>query len=200
MDKIDYITIKKNSAEISVNGETVSNINLEALLKSGLKAGEVSEQDIKNLLTHSEKLNAKKFLLASITRNQKSEKEARIKLYQKGFSRVAVEYALGVAKEYEYINDKKFAYEFTQGGIKTKGEHRIRYELRLKGISDNLIEEALGKYSEGQSVTALKFAIKYMSDKETNLKNIDKLYKFLMAKGYDYEIIMPIINKFRGDD
>ena len=200
MKKIDYIKTNKYSAEISINGEIVSNINLEALLKSGLKVGNALDDDINNLIAYSEKLNAKKFLLASIARNQKSEREARMKLHQKGFTKHAVDFALDFAKKYDYINDEKFAHFFAQIGYQSKGEHRIRHELRLKGISDNLIEKALEKFSEGQCETASRFAGKYMLGKEINLKNIDKLYKFLMSRGYDYEIVMPIINKYRKDE
>ena len=80
--KIKYL---KNLAEITTADQQVyKNINIEALHKFSIKEGDVEKKHFDEFLLENEKLNAKIFLIRSLSRSPKTEKMARQKLHEKG--------------------------------------------------------------------------------------------------------------------
>lgn len=199
MIRIESIKYKKASAEICVNGEVIRNISIEALVKSQVKVGLIPDEIYSEFLKENFKQNAKKSLIASISRNLKSERDIRIKLFQKGYPENAIDYAVSFAKEYGYVDDCAYARSYVSLGLLTKGEHRLRYELRSKGIADEIIDECLSSVSGSQGESATRMAEKYMKDKEITPKNLEKLYRYLVFRGYDYEMVKDIVSSYRID-
>jgi regulatory protein len=138
-------------------------------------------------------------LVSSLIRKAKSEKESRIKLYQKGFPNYAVDFAIKFAKEYGYLNDEEYSKEYTDLNLKNKGALRIKYELKLKGVNEELINLSLIDKEMTQEENAEQLADKYMKGKETTQKNIEKLYRHLASRGYTYDIIKSAIKKYRDN-
>lgn len=196
MVKIENIKIKKASAEIMINGEIVKNINLDALYNCKIKEGNISEKDYNLFIIENNNENAKKTLLTSLIRKAKSEKEARIKLYQKGYPKYSVEFALNFAKQYGYLNDFEFSKEYVNLGLKNKGILRIKYELKLKGVDEEIIKTLLIDKEAPQEEQAKQLAEKHMKGKEITQKNIERLYRYLASRGYSYDIIKSAMSKY----
>jgi regulatory protein len=199
MIKIEKIKIKKSSADITVNGEIITNVNLDALYNCKIQEGNISEKEYNNFIQENNKQNAKNKLVSSLIRKAKSEKESRIKLYQKGFPNYAVDFAIKFAKEYGYLNDEEYSKEYTDLNLKNKGALRIKYELKLKGVNEELINLSLIDKEMTQEENAEQLADKYMKGKETTQKNIEKLYRHLASRGYTYDIIKSAIKKYRDN-
>ena len=98
-------------------------------------------------------------------------------------------------EEYRLIDDYKYAETFFKEKLRTRGVKKARFELSNKGIPKDIMEKALEALSTSsvEEDSCLKLAEKkyaQLMKRETDpykLKN--KLYTFLMGKGYDYELI-----------
>ena len=196
---IDIIEIKKTKtkAQIITSNRLIKNINLEALFKFNISVGEIEESVFNEFLLESEKLNAKAYIINLLSRMSKTEKEARTKLYQKGYGRIAIKYAMDFALKYNYINDENYAEIFVAEGLNTKGKFRLRQEMKIKGIDNEIIENVLENIEDGKEEnSATQLAERYMKNKEYTQKNYERLYRHLISRGFDYDTIKKAVSPF----
>ena len=83
---------------------------------------------------------------------------------------------------------EEYAEAYTESAAKRKGNRRIRMELKGKGLSDEAIEGALtGLDPEQELETAKAILEKYMRGKNPDKEGLQKAYRYLLGKGFDYE-------------
>ena len=208
---ISKIEIQKNNKEkvnIFVDGEYSFSLSLKGVNKYGLYNGRnISENEIKEIKDEDEKELAFLFLLDKISYKMFTEKEIRDKLIKKGFEIDSINYSLEKAKEYGYINDSYYAKCFIeQRGIPNKwGQQVIYQKLFQKGIDKNIIKESLNEFfdEEDEKENCYLLACKKMNSiKDFDFDNrnfIDKMYRFLISKGYSYETINSTIEKLKKE-
>ncbi len=97
-----------------------------------------------------------------------------------------------------YLNEERFTRSYIRGKfyIKHWGKQKIKSQLKLKGISEKLIQSCMNEIHEDDYVKQIKhFAEKllptYKGLQEYQKKS--KLIRFLIAKGYEYELIVENI-------
>jgi len=83
--------------------------------------------------------------LRLLSRRDRSETELRHKLEQFGFSLSAIETAVTKCREYNYLDDNRYATERARALMRTgRGVGRkVRLDLRRIGVSDAIVEQAL---------------------------------------------------------
>lgn len=99
-----------------------------------------------------------------------------------------------------YLNEERFAKSFTRGKfyIKKWGKNKIKQQLRLKGISDKLITKSFLEIEERDYQETIRGFIEKLMPSYKGLKDYQrkqKLIKFLMSKGYEYD---EIISQFQS--
>ncbi|WP_374449252.1 regulatory protein RecX [Cloacibacterium normanense] len=93
-----------------------------------------------------------------------------------------------------YLNEERFARSYTRGKfyIKKWGKNKIKQQLRLKGISDKLIAISFSEIDEHDYQDTIRDFIEKLLPTYNGLKDYQrkqKLIKFLMSKGYEFEMI-----------
>ena len=93
-----------------------------------------------------------------------------------------------------YLNEERFAKSFTRGKfyIKKWGKNKIKQQLRLKGISDKLIAISFSEIDDLDYQLTIRELIEKLLPTYNGLKDYQrkqKLIKFLMSKGYEFEMI-----------
>ena len=95
----------------------------------------------------NEKSAAKSFAAALrlLTRRDRSETELRQKLGQFGFSLSAIDSAVARCREYNYLDDSRYATERARSMMRTgRGVGtKIRFDLHRRGIDETSIHQAL---------------------------------------------------------
>ena len=100
----------------------------------------------------------------------------------------------------KYIDEKRFSISYCHGKFKIKkwGKQKIKNELIKKKISKENIEIAINSISMSDYIKALNdlinFKIKYIKDTDLFNRN-GKLARFLLQRGYEFDIIWDQINK-----
>lgn len=204
MPKITDISIQKNNktrANVSIDGEFAFGLEMLTVMKLGLKTGqEVSEQRLKEAVLDSEKTVALEKAMNYIGRGRKTNRQMREYLEKKGYDNEIVQYVLGKMKYYGYVDDHAYAVAYAEQNMQTKGARRIRQELLQKGISVAEAEAQSAQDSDVSRKNAARLAEKYMKNKPRDLKTLQKLQRYLVSRGYDFDCVNSVVRIYRTDD
>ena len=203
MNEITAITpqIKdKRRCNIYVDGRFCCGLTLEATVKNRLKVGQiVSPERLAEIQLDSEKNTAFDKALVHISATQKTEKQMREFLQGKGYLPSVIDYVVEKLRSYNFLNDGQYAEAYVESISKRKGSKLIRMELRGKGVSETEIEAALETLPrEREEETAKAILEKYMRGKVCDKATLQKAYRYLLGKGYDYEVVKSALSSF-GD-
>ncbi|CAH0436611.1 Putative regulatory protein RecX [Clostridium neonatale] len=189
-----------------MDGEYALAINAELVYKENLKVKD--DVDISKLQEIAEKesyIRCKESAIKIIERSYKTEKEIRDKLKQKGYEEKQINNSIDFLKEYNFINDNTYAKAFIKDKLSSKGSQKIKYDLMKKGIAKDIIEENLIKVdkNEEKEVALNVGRKKYESirrKESDNYKLSGKLYRFLISRGYAYDIVKDVVKEIMSLD
>ena len=203
MNEITAITpqIKdKRRCNIFVDGRFCCGLTLEATVKNRLKVGQIiTPERLAEIQLDSEKNTAFDKALTHISATQKTEKQVREFLQGKGYLPAVVDYAIEKLHSYNFLNDGQYAESYVESISKRKGSKLIRMELRSKGVSETEIDAALDALPvEREIETAKGILEKYMRGKVCDKTTLQKACRYLLGKGYDYEVVKSALTEF-GD-
>ena len=201
MNEITDITpqIKdKRRCNIYIDGRFCCGLTLETVMKNRLKVGQViSPEMLSEIQLESEKNTAFDKALTHLSATQKTEKQIREFLAKKGYLSAVSDYVVEKLRSYQFLDDGAYAESYVGFAAKRKGGKLIRMELRGKGIAEDEIDSALEALDEEQEIqTATAILEKYMRGKTCDKQTLQKAYRYLMGKGFDYEIIRSALKKY----
>ena len=201
MNEITAITPQvkdKRRCNIYIDGRFCCGLTLETTVKNRLKVGQIiSAEKLAEIQLESEKNTAFDKALSYLSATRKTEKQVREHLAGKGYLPAVCDFAVEKLRSYNFLNDGEYAEAYTEFASNRKGKKLIRMELRNKGIAEEFIDEALSAMPKEREEEAAEVCLqKYMRGKVCNKETLQKAYRYLLGKGYDYEIIKTALSKF----
>lgn len=195
--KINPIT--KTKFKIELDGEFAFVLYKSELSHYGVKeTTDLSEETIalikKEVLTKRAKLRAMHLLNAS----PRTESGLRKKLKENLYPDDVIEQAMDYVKSFGYINDYNYALNFIECRKGTKSRREIQALLAGKGIASDTVEMAFEEaYSEGGDRQAILKILekKKVQDVLDNPKEMQKIYAYLVRKGFAYEDVRQVVQK-----
>lgn len=188
----------KNKGRVSVylDGSYYCGLDLATTLKYRLKVGQqIEENTLVEIQKNSELQACFDSALNVISSTIKTEREVVARLIKKGYlEEVAIE-TVEKLKSYGYIDDFDYATRYVETYKNTQGKRAIALKLKQKGVPQEDVEKAVSAM-ENQSEQAYVLAQKYMKNKAVDKKNLQKLYKYLLSKGFDYDECKFATSKF----
>jgi regulatory protein len=105
---------------------------------------------------------------------ERSQQDARDKLYELGMWPEAVENIIVQLIQDNFLNEERFAMSFARGkfSIKKWGRIKIKQELKQKRVSDYCLKKALAQIDETEYIETLK---KIMESKRKLIKEPNKI-------------------------
>lgn len=193
MSEITAITPQakdKTRCNLYLDNRFYCGLTLECVVVNRIKVGQhVTQKQIDDYQLQSEKSTALDKALTYITATQKTEKQIRDYLQKKGYVQAVIEYVIEKMRGYNFLNDRGYAQDYVQEVSVKKGGKLIKQELKKRGVSDDAIDEALSTLStEDQTQTALQILQKYLRYKEKDQVALQKAFRYLLGKGFEYEI------------
>jgi len=140
--------------------------------------------------------SAKKRAYRILERMPRTEKQLREKLIADNkYTLETIENVIKSLKEYRYIDDRQYSLDYVNARLCTKGLKVLLYELRNKGIDEGLLEEIKETFSDFDPSDCIrKLIIKKKIDPNTSdRKEKERLYRFLLSKGFSYSDISKVI-------
>lgn len=197
--KIEVGKRNKERVNIYIDEEYAFSISAELVYKENIKVKDKIDVDsLKKLADEDNYIKCKNTALKIIERTYKSEKELAQKLALKGYDDHIIKRTINFMKEYNLLNDNNYATMYVKDKSKNVGKRKIKYSLLQKGIDEEVIESELEKINNDEiKANAYEMAYKkykVLSKRENdNYKLTQKLYRFLMGKGYDFDLIKDVV-------
>lgn len=189
----------KDRLNIFLDGEYHCSLFSETVVLNRLKIGQtVTEWELNEIKTESGQKLCFNKAVGYISRRRATEKGIREYLQKKEFPDNAIEFAVEKLKYYNFIDDKQYAKDFYDYNSNAKGWKKIEYELKNKGIT-HIPQPDSGDIYEKEAEACGALAEKYMKSKEYTEKTKQKLYNYLLYRGFRYEIIADTLKRQFGD-
>lgn len=124
-----------------------------------------------------------------------TEKQLEDKLRDGGYPEPVVQQAIEYVKAFRYIDDLRYAESYLKTFSGRKSLRRMEQELQQKGISRSVLEQAIDSWQQqdgGQDELQMAYRLlekKHYDRENCSLKEKQKLYSFLMYKGFSAEVI-----------
>lgn len=177
----------KRRCNIYLDGRFYCGLTLETAMRYRLKTGmKVEREFLAKIQLESEKNTALDKALTHISASQKTEREIREYLGEKGYLQDVCDYVLEKMRSYGFVDDAAYAQNYAENAVKRKGKRLIELELKRKGVDEQSIAQATDEL-QGEEETAKKIAEKYMRGKPTDMQTKQKTYRYLLSKGFDYD-------------
>ncbi len=207
MSEITAITPQvkdKTRCNIFVDGRFYCGLTLETTVRNRLKVGQtIDPEKLSQMQLESEKETALDKALHHLAATAKTEKQIRYFLSGKGFLPAVCDFVVERLKEYNFLNDGEYAKSYVCFAAKKKGNRLIRMELRSKGVANEEIDGALDELSKEDELSAAKALLeKYLRGKTADKATLQKAYRYLMGKGFEYDLVKQAIEELGefGDD
>lgn len=203
MKTITDITPQVKSAtrcNIFLDGEFFCGMNLETVMKNRLRVGSViSEAELEGIQLESDFATALDKAMTYLSGSVKSEKQIRDYLKDKGFTYPVIIKVVDKLKDYGFLNDEYYAKRYAESYANKKGARLIKLELMRKGIKEDAVESVIDEIGD-QKQAATAIAKKYMRGKEVDMKTVQKLYRHLLSKGFDYDDAKAAVEAVRSEE
>lgn len=139
---------------------------------------------------------AKEYALRLLDKTYKTEKQITDKLVMRGYPQEVINRVVELLKEYDMINDYRYACMYIESNMSKKSKRRIAQDLYLKGISKEQAEQAFEELDYSEE-TSLQFVIDKKKSRYdlTDKKDVQKFYMYLVSKGYQYNDVRDALSK-----
>ena len=142
----------------------------------------------------TEYVQAKEYALRSLTCLEQSEFQIRQKLSRKKFRDETIEEVLRFLKQYDFINDRRYAEQYVASHCQRMNRRKLLDKLYAKGIRSAEIDEYLELYQYDEEQLLKKAVEKYIITHDmTREKQLDKCMMYFRQKGYSYSMIREAI-------
>ena len=160
---------------------------------------EVSTEELDRIIFESDRQKAFDYACAYVGKHPSTVKAVKEKLYGRGYGKAVVEYVVDKLKDYGFLDDREFALDYYEARKDGCGIRKIASKLKEKGVSE---KDLAAIYENEDRECALKGALKatkkHMAGKAVDEKYLARLYRFLLSRGYDGEIVSECLAYAKG--
>lgn len=186
---------KNGSYDIYVDGEKVEKLDAVVLAANrNIKVGaEISAESLENIKKTSGANFAFEAGIKYISRNMRTESEVRERLLSLGYSEEDTESAIRKLKEYGYVSDEAYAKAYVATYGRNRGKIRLSFELANKGVDKAVISACLPEDDRASARVMAEGKVKKYPQR-------DKMIRYLMSRGYEYEVAREVAKEVCVED
>lgn len=162
------------------------------------KEHEITEETISRIKDEVLIKRAKLRAMHLLNAMPRTEHQLREKLVQNGYPEDVTDTAISYVKSFGYINDEAYIRNFVINKRANKSKREIKMLLGQKGVKgeqvDFILEELYQEESEADTIRRI-MEKKHWELSEMDEKQRQKMYGYLMRKGFSYEEIRKALAK-----
>ena len=194
--------LSKSRSKIVLDQEFAFVLYKGELRQYGIKLGQdLSEETFDEIMTEVLPKRAKLRAMNLLKSRAYTTAQLRMKLQQGGYPEAIIAKALAYVASFRYIDDLQYAVDFITDNDQRKSRIRMEQDLRGKGISAEIIEQAWlewqkngGSQDEAAMIEVLLRKKNY-DPEQADMKALQRMYAFLMRKGFSVESINRALHK-----
>lgn len=199
MITVEEVNYKRSNCTVKFSDNNSYKVHLDIIIKYNIHENmQLTMQKYKCILNENEKLMATNLAVRYTQTSIKTKKQVVDYLLKKDISKVHIDEIIDKLIEYRFINDEEYAKMYVRTYKNKFGKYKISQNLYQKGIDKKYIEEALLQIDNVQD-TLYNIASKYLNKKEKSLQNFNKLYRFLIGRGFEYEEVSRVIDIIKSE-
>lgn len=197
--KVSLIEKQKNNkrCNIYIDGEFAFSASIEDLIKYSIKEEKEYDRDeIDDIIEKCEFSKAYERALIMLDKKDYLEIELIKKLKLLKYSDKTANMVIEKLKSFNLIDDDRYINRYINDCVNLKkfGRRKILNNLAQKGFN-NIDVDYLSIDSEKEYQNALELAEKKLRLNHNEKNSKEKIYKYLLSKGYEYDTIKKVINK-----
>lgn len=131
---------------------------------------------------------------------ERCHSEVRRKLYELGVRTSKTDEIIATLIEKDILNEERFAIAYAGGKFRMKkwGKIKIKNELKQRQVSEYCIKKALDSLDNNEYYNALvivgeRYLKNLKKERHPQIRK-EKLYRYLMQKGYESRLIGEVVN------
>lgn len=204
--KIEYQKKRKDRVNIYLDDDFAFSIDFDNMIEHSLtKNMELKEEFIDEILIAEEEIKVYNYGIYVLSRNQKSEKQLRDKMHEKGFDLQFIDSAIFKLKKKEYLDDERYSEIFIDSKLNSSmwGKRKVKEALYKRGIDRNIIEKKLSAITEEDEIKRAccigAKKLKILKEDDT-YKKASKLSNFLINRGFEYSTVKKTVSQLLDPD
>lgn len=194
---------KRNDVDLFFENGSKIILDYRVVIDNRLKPGDsLSEETIKYLINRSELNRIKDQAFRFLSFRHHSSHELKLKLIKKNHPKNLIEEVISELIENKYLNDYDFAKSYIEEKItrKKSGSIKLKSGLMQKGVDRNIIDNLIVnldlQLSFDNAFLLAQKKYNQLIQKEQDKNRIrQKLFTYLINKGFENDIIMPALNR-----
>lgn len=146
----------------------------------------ISEEQYQYLLKEVIGKRAKKRALHLLERMDRSEQQLREKLMASEYPECCIEDAIDYVKQFHYLDDERYAENFTRCSKERLSRQQIRQKLMTKGIAKDIVNKVVEceyDVEESEHIRRL-LAKKYYHMEFCDDREFRRAYQYLLRRGF----------------
>ena len=182
----------KGRYRVCLQGEADLVLYGKELKQFGIAEGtDLSPEQYRRILEEVLIPRARKRAMHILERMDQTTAQLREKLQRSQYPEPVVEDAIAYVASFHYIDDERFARNFIRAYQQSRSRLRISRDLQGKGIDRDLIDRWLTEEYEVSETDQIRELLrrKGYDQGARDRKQQDKMYRFLMQRGYRSEDI-----------
>ena len=142
-----------------------------------------------------------KLITKYLSIREHSKLELHNKLSQKGHDLNDIRDCIDEFSSKDVQSDIRFTEEFIRSKLKkNKGPRLISSELVSRGISDSIINKKISEITHQEWCKVAFLALsKKLNGSSVSIEDKDKIYSFLISRGFDHKMIKYAINEQKDE-
>ena len=147
------------------------------------------------------RIRAKKRALYLLERMDRTEQQLREKLKSSDYPEEVIEEAIEYVKSFHYLDDERYAENFTRYKKENMSRQQIKQKLMLKGVSKDIIQNAIEEeYDVDESIHIRNILEKkHFSYETADEGEFRRVYGYLLRRGFRSNDILKEM-KYTGAD
>lgn len=202
--KIEEFT--KNRNKIYIDEEFAFVLYKGELRLFGVKEGaQLSEESYAEIMTRLLPKRAKMRAMNLLQSRDYTRKALSDKLSAGLYPMPVIEQALDYVASYRYIDDVRYAKSYIHYNCERKSRRAIGQDLTKKGVSKADIQKAWQEWCADGNMQDEEEQIRNLLEKKkfdaikADTKERQKVYAFLLRKGYSMESVSRAMKNYKGD-
>lgn len=162
---------------------------------------EISQKDYEELTKVVLPRRAKLRAMNLLQKRAYTEKQLRDKLEEGCYPEKILEEAIAYVKSYRYVDDVQYAVDYISCYEERKSAKMLEMQLLSKGVSKENIREAFARWREQGGIQDEESMIRELLEKkhydaECDIKEKNRIYGFLLRKGFSPDKIQEAMKLF----
>ena len=146
-------------------------------------------------------IRAKKRALHLLERMDRTEQQLREKLMASEYPEEIVEEAIAYVKSFHYIDDERYAQNFTRYKKDKMSRSQIKQKLMLKGVDRDTIAYAIEEEYDADECEHIRRLLekKHFDKSSADEGEFRRVYNYLLRRGFRSNDILKEMNCVRED-